>query len=158
MKRTIFALWAVLVGLSICTAQKIEMEKYFGGYEFSQNGESLKMKELMKAVEINSTSFELVKKARTNKTLAWMLGNSGGALVGFSIGQALGGGNGSWTIAGIGAGFIGVAIPIGISGNNKARKGVELYNSSLDTTTQYFQKPTFTFKASGNGIALVVKF
>ncbi|MGB5647091.1 MAG: hypothetical protein WBM55_08210 [Muriicola sp.] len=158
MKETVLALLAVFIGLSTCTAQKIEMEKHFGGYEFSQNGESLKMKELMKAVESNSTSFELVKKARTRKTWAWILGNSGSALVGFSIGHALAGGDEGWSIAGIGAGLIGVAIPLSISGNKKAIKGIKLYNSTLGPTTQSFQKPNIVIKANGDGIGFVVRF
>lgn len=158
MKKTILALCSVFIGISICTAQKIEMEKHFAGYDFYQNGESIKMKQLMKIVENNTSSYELIRKARTEKTFAWILGNSGSALVGFSIGNALGGGNDSWTIAGIGAGLIGVAVPLAISGNKKAKKGVEAYNSSLDTTSQYNFKPTYTLKTNAYGIGLVIRF
>ena len=50
----------------------------------------------------NTKALALIQSAKTNQTWAMLLGTAGGALVGFPIGTAIGGGNPEWALAGAG--------------------------------------------------------
>ena len=158
MKKTILTLIFTFATMTFCSAQKIEMEKVFGGYKFTQNGNQLAMKDLVKTMESNQKAFDLIKKAQSNNTLASIIGFAGGGLIGWPIGTAIGGGDADWTLAGIGAGLVAIGIPISSSANKKAKQAVELYNSTLDSTSFYEVKPEFKIIANGNGIGLSMNF
>ena len=158
MKQTILTLIIAVATMTFCNAQKIEMEKVFGGYKYTQNGNQMTMKDLVKTMESNKQAFDLIKKARLNNTLASIIGFAGGGLIGWPIGTAIGGGDANWTLAGIGAGIVAIGIPISSSTNKKAKQAVELYNSSLKSTSFYEFKPEFKVIASGNGIRLSMNF
>ncbi len=158
MKKTILTLAVVLTTLTFCNAQQIEMEKVFGGYKYTQNGNQMTMRDLVKTMESNQQAFELIKKAQSNNTLASILGFAGGGLIGWPIGTAIGGGDAEWALAGIGAGLVAIGIPISSSANKKAKHAVELYNSSLNPTSYYEFKPEFKVITNGNGIGLSMNF
>ena len=158
MKKTILTLTFALATLTFCNAQKIEMEKVFGGYKYTQNGKQMTMGDLVDAMESYQQSYELVKKAQSNNTLASIIGFAGGGLIGWPIGAAIGGGDANWTLAGIGAGLVAIGIPISSSANKKAKQAVELYNSSLNSTSFYKFKPEFKIMANGNGIGFSMNF
>lgn len=42
----------------ICNAQKIEIEKVFGGYKYTQNGKEMTMGNLVSTMESNSKALE----------------------------------------------------------------------------------------------------
>ncbi len=158
MIKTILTLIFAMVTFTFCNAQKIEIEKVFGGYKCTQDGKPMTMRDLANTMESNPDAFELIKKARTNNTLASILGGAGGALIGFPLGQALGGGDANWALAGVGAGLIVIGIPISSGAGKKVKQAVELYNSSLSPTSFYEFKPEFNVIANGNGIGLSVSF
>lgn len=158
MKKTILSLLIVLVTTTICDAQKIEMEKVFGGYKYTQNGIMLTMNDLVKTMESNQQAFELIKEAQSCNVLASIIGGAGGALIGFPLGTAAGGGEANWTLAGIGAGLVVIGIPISSKVNKKSKRAVEIYNTGLDTTSFNEFKPEFKILANGNGIGLSMRF
>jgi outer membrane lipoprotein SlyB len=158
MKNTILTLILALTTVTICNAQKIEIEKVFGGYQYTQNGNKLSMGELVKAMESNSEALIFMKKAKSNTVLATIFGGAGGALIGFPIGTALGGGDANWTLAGIGAGLIAIGIPISSGVNKNTKKAVDLYNSSLNSTSFFEFKPEFKIVTTANGIGLSMNF
>lgn len=158
MKKTTVTLILALFTVSICTAQKIEVEKVFGGYKYTQNGNQLTMKQLVKTMESNKQAFDLIKKAQSNNTIASVLAFAGGGLIGWPIGTAVGGGDANWALAGIGAGIVAIAIPISSSANKKANQAISLYNDSLDATSSYQFKPEFKIIANTNGIGLSMSF
>jgi len=158
MNKTILTLIFALATMTFCNAQKIEMEKIFGGYKYTQNGNQMTMKNLVKTMESNKQAFDLIKKAQSNNTLASIIGFAGGGLIGWPIGTAIGGGDANWTLAGIGAGLVAIGIPISSSANKKTKQAVELYNSSLNSTSFYEFKPEFKVIANGNGIGLSMNF
>lgn len=158
MQKTIVILIFTLATITFCNGQKIEIEEVFAGYKFTQNGNQMTMKDLVKTMESNKQAFYLIKKAQSNETLASIIGFIGGGLIGWPIGTAIGGGDANWALAGIGVGFIAVAIPISSSANKKAKEAVELYNSSLNSTSFYKFKPEFEVIATGNGIGLSMIF
>lgn len=158
MKKTILTLTIVLSALTFCNAQKIEIEKVFGGYKYSQNGNFMTMRDLVKTMASNQQAFQLIKKAQSSNTLASIIGSLGGGLVGFPIGTAIGGGDANWTLAGIGAGLVAISIPISSKANKNAKSAVELYNTSLNSTSYNEFKPKFKISANGTGIGLCITF
>jgi outer membrane lipoprotein SlyB len=134
------------------------MEKIFGGYKYTQKGNQMTMKDLVKTMESNKQAFELIRKAQSSNTLASIIAFTGGGLVGWPIGTAIGGGDANWTLAGIGAGLIAIGIPISSNVNKKTKQAVDLYNSSLSSTSFYEFRPEFKVIANGNGIGLSMNF
>lgn len=55
------------------------------------------------------------------KIVAYAFAYTGGALIGYTAGSAIAGNKANWAVAGIGAGLIGIAIPINIA--DKRRNG-----------------------------------
>jgi len=48
-------------------------------------------------------------------------------------------------------------LPIAIISSKNVKKGIDLYNSSLNLTSNYFQ-PEFKIIANGNGLGLSMNF
>jgi outer membrane lipoprotein SlyB len=158
MKKSVFTLAIMLLSLAFCNAQKIDIEKVFGGYKYTYNDELISLGDLANIMESNTEAFELIKKGRTNRSLSGVLGFVGGALVGWPIGNVIGGGDPNWTLAGIGAGVIVVAIPISSRANKNINQAVELYNASVDSKAYRKNKPEFHLIANGNGFGLSMNF
>lgn len=158
MKKPLLALIFTITALTFCNAQHIKVEKVFGGYKYTQNDEYMTMTDLVNAMENNTKAFELIKKAKSNSSIATILGFAGGGLIGFPIGQSLGGRDANWALAGIGAGLVAIAIPISSSANKKTNKAVELYNASLNSSAHYQFKPEFNIITNGNGVGFSVRF
>ncbi|QDH80704.1 hypothetical protein FKX85_17315 [Echinicola soli] len=156
MKKAMLTLVIVLSVSVLCCAQRIESHKVFGGYQYTQNGQHISFKHMTKAMESNPRAFDLIKKARTSNTFASIVGFAGGALIGWPIGAALGGGEPNWALAGIGAGLIVVTIPISSSANKKTHQAVDIYNSAFNSGTSF--KPELNFITNQNGIGLAMVF
>lgn len=148
MKKILAILFLTVLSSSMANAQKIEMEKVFGGYQFKQEGKTLLLKDMQEIMKENKEAFELVQSAKSNQTWALILGTAGGALVGFPIGTAIGGGDPEWALAGAGAALIVATIPIVKGFNRKTKKAVELYNDGISSTSYQFQ-PSFNLKING---------
>lgn len=84
---------------------------------------------------------------------------AGGALVGYPVGTAIGGGDPEWVLAGIGAGCIAVAIPLAIIGNKRCngRFAAEVKNNGNNYA---LRKPAkqIQLASTGNGIGLQLNF
>lgn len=158
MIKTFITLIFAISAITFCHAQKIEATKVFGGYKYTQNGTKMTMKDLVQTMKADAKSYQLIKKAQSDNTIASIIGFAGGALVGWPVGAAIGGGDPNWTLAAIGAGLIVVAIPIGSGANKKANLAVETYNKSLGITSFNEIKPKFNLILNGNGIGLSVNF
>lgn len=157
MKKIILTLLIVITTLTFCNAQKIDIEKVFGGYKYTQNDELISIGDLASIIESNTSAFELIKKGRTNRSLAAVLGFAGGGLIGWSIGTSVGGGDANWTLAGIGTGLVIIGIPISSRANKKINQAVELYNASFNSTSKTF-KPEFKIIANSSGFGLSMNF
>ena len=144
--------------MTLCIAQQSEIKKVFGGYKYYQNGENLRMGKLVKIMEPNPQVSQLIKRAQSNNSIAYVIGLAGGGLIGWQIGTNSAGGDANWTLAGIGAGLIAVGIPISLSVDKKKKQAVELYNSSLNSATHNEFKPEFKIITYENGIGLTMTF
>lgn len=138
-------------------AQQIQTEKVFGGYKFTQNNQSLSHEELTDIMKNNQQAFDLMESAKSNKIWSSIVGGIGGALIGFPIGTAIGGGDPEWTLAAVGAGFIAIGIPISNGYNRKTLKAVELYNQGFKDVSFQFQ-PEFNLNLKGSTIGISMSF
>ena len=114
--------------------------------------------DLASVIESNTKAFELIKKGRTNRSFAAILGFAGGGLIGWPIGTAVAGGKANWALAGVGAGLVIIGIPISSSANKKINQAVELYNASLNSTANNKLKPEFKIIANTSGFGLSMNF
>ncbi len=160
-KITILVLFVVLLN-SLATGQisndSIIIKKgAFGGSEFHQNNKRLTMSQLVKILKPNELAYKDIKSAQTGNTFAAILGGAGGFLIGYTLGTSIGGGESNWAVAGIGAGLIVAAIPIGSSANKKAISAVNKYNEGLKTIS-FLDKTEWKIAYTDNGIGLLVSF
>lgn len=144
--------------ISTCNSQTIESEKVFGGYTYTKDGKNLTMKDLRMQLDTHAESAALFRKARTNNTIASILGTAGGALVGYPVGTAIGGGDANWTLAGIGAGIIAVAIPVSSAANKRAKEAVDTYNIRVNTKEDLVSQTRFHVISNSRGAGLAVQF
>ncbi|WP_438972197.1 hypothetical protein [Polaribacter sp.] len=157
MKKLVAILFFTIVTSSVVSAQKIEMKKVFGGLVFEQQGKTLLLKDMESIMKENKKAVALIQSAKTNQTWSLVLGTTGGALVGFPIGTAIGGGEPEWAIAGVGAALIIATIPIVKGFNRKTKKAVDLYNNGVSSTSYQFQ-PSFNLKISGTNVGISMNF
>ena len=107
-------------------ADTISIKQVFGGYQFYQGEQRLNMNQLVNTMKPNEQAYKQIKSAQSTYTLASIVGFAGGAMVGWPLGAAMGGGEPNWSMAGIGAELIVVSIPISQSFNKKAKEAVEV--------------------------------
>ncbi len=158
MKNLLLTLIIIIGSITFSNAQKISAEKVFGGYKFTQKGKALTMSQLVTTMKSNPTSYKLIKSAKSNNLLAMVLGGVGGALIGYPLGTALGGGEPKWVLAGVGAGLVGIGIPVSRGANKKAKQAVDTYNSGLKVKKVTYFKPSFKINVKENAIGLSMSF
>ena len=156
MKKIFFTLIGLLI-FNVSFGQEIKIGTNLFGYKFEQNNNRLSWKEVIKKTESNIEANLLIKKAKSQNTISSILAFAGGGLIGIPLGQSISNKDPNWTLAYIGGGIAVIGIPIAIKASKNIRKGVELYNSSLKSTTSHFQ-PEYTIIVNGNGIGLAMHF
>lgn len=158
MKTLFISLVFICTSLAPLTAQEIQVEKTFGGYKYTQNGQSLTIGDMVRIMEPNEEALPVMKQARSNKTFAGILGFAGGFCIGYPIGQAIAGNDPVWTLAGVGAGLIIIAIPISNSANKKAKRAVGLYNASIGESSFHYRSPQLELMTGDHGLGICVRF
>lgn len=134
----------------------IEIRKGWGN-SFRYQGKLLVPKKLREIVSVNPESVKEIKRAQTNMVMGSILGGVGGALVGYPVGTAIGGGKANWTLAAAGAFAILVSIPFSVAANSHTTKAVRIYNEGIRQTTQV-NKLNFELGYTPDGIGVRVKF
>ncbi|MBI5372884.1 MAG: hypothetical protein HZA79_12750 [Sphingobacteriales bacterium] len=132
----------------------IEIHKNFFGTGFWGNDRKLTNAELMNTLSAHPAAHTEMKKARANQAFSTVFSFAGGALIGWPIGTAAGGGDPNWTLAAVGAGLVAIAIPFEIAFNKKAKNAISLYNSSLQKSSG--RKPVVNLGISANRARLVL--
>ncbi len=132
----------------------LELKSGFSGLRIIQQGKSLTLKQAVDVMQPVPEAISYLKKARSANTVASIISFAGGALIGWPLGTAIGGGDPQWELAIAGAGLIVTAIPFSIGAKKNAVRAVEAYNTSVQTVgkRQLRMKLAFT----GNGMGLVV--
>jgi hypothetical protein len=138
-------------------SDSIVVKKIFGGYKFLQNNQPLTVKQLGQTLQYNPEAAKLFQQAKPNVAAATLFALAGGALVGWPVGTALGGGKPSWELAGIGVGLIAISIPFSAGFNKNAKAAVAKFNQG--TRTSCFEKRTeFKLIFATNSVGLTIKF
>ncbi len=161
MKR-ILTIWLLLIaGFSFAFGQSssdsITIKKGFGGNQYYQNDQVLKLPQMVKIMKLNEQASKEIKTAQSTYTLASILGGAGGFMLGWPIGTALGGGEPNWTMAGIGAGLLLVSIPINQKFNTQVKTAVDTFNGDLPTSS-FFDKSELKLAFTNNGFGLSMRF
>ncbi len=139
------------------SSDPITIKKIFGGYIFLQNDQPLTLKQLGETMKSNPEAYKLFQQAKSNATVGTLFAIAGGALVGWPLGTATGGGKPSWELAGIGAGLIVVSIPFASASNKKTKQAVSIYNQGNKTSSVSW-KPEFKLNLSMNQVGVAMKF
>lgn len=130
---------------------EIKMYKTFGGARFEMDTLVLSPKQVLEIVKIEPLAYEKFKKAKANYNAAGALGFTGGLLVGFPIGTAIGGGEPEWGMAIAGGVLIVGSFSLNSIFRSHAFEAIELYNGKTARI-----KPEFQFY--GTGVRLVMRF
>jgi hypothetical protein len=102
MTRTISLITILLIISVSAFAQDstkiISATKVSGGYRFEQNGKPLTLKSMETIMKDDAKAFDYLEKAKTSSTIANILGYTGGFLIGYPLGTAIGAANryGHW--------------------------------------------------------------
>jgi hypothetical protein len=163
MKKMIFLMIMLfsISGISVAqsASDSIVVQKVFGGYSFIKDGKPMNLKNLKLTLQNNPQAYEVFRKAQGTYFMTSMLSYAGGYLIGYPIGTMLYGGEPQWVMAGIGAGLIAIAIPIGNEFNKRALNAVDIYNSNLKKkSSSVFDEAELRLAATANGVGLVLKF
>lgn len=130
----------------------IQVKKEAIGTSFLQDEEKLSPRELLEITRYNPSAYEEMKRAKSNNDASTVIGAIGGFLVGWPLGTALAGGDPNWTMAGIGAGLIGVSIPFTALYTKHARKAVDIHNQAIQQASR--NNFDFSIGITGNGLGL----
>jgi len=142
-----------LLIFSVCQSQTIEVEKTFGGYKFSQEGQLLKLNQMADIMESNPEALKLINSARINNSASTILGFAGGLV----IGSVLTSNRSRSLLIGGGASIL-AGIIISSSARNKAKKAVDIYNGSLDSNSYLDWNIELNIATNSDGVGLVMNF
>jgi len=132
LKKTLFCVLLLSTVFSATgqnTADTIEVRKVFGTV-FRYKGKNQTPKQLLDLMAPIPEAYKEMEIARSNNTTSAILGFIGGAMVGWPLGTAIGGGDPNWALAGIGAGIIVLSIPFSSAYTRHAKKAAALYNGT----------------------------
>lgn len=167
MAKTITFLAVLLFGFSF--AQEIKLNK--SAKKFEKEGVSYKLSEY-KTQFTNPVAKNYIQKGRASRTVANIMGFSGGLLIGAGLPNVLTSEKSAkiynpytdsfttvktkkpgWTYVGVGIGLVAVAIPLAVIGKNQVKKGVETENKFAPKAQNYYQ-----FDFTGEGLSLTYNF
>ncbi len=117
------------------TIDTIVTKKGFGGYVYFKNKKNVSKYQLVNVMRSNAKAYKQINSALPNDYLAKIFSYAGGGLIGWPIGAALSGGKPNWSLAGIGAGLIVVAIPIGKQCDKKINNAIRIFNDGIKATS-----------------------
>jgi hypothetical protein len=99
----------------------------------------------------------MMKRAKSNSDISTVLGFAGGLMLAWPVGTAIAGGDPNWILAGIGAGFLAIGIPLSMSASKTMFQAVQIYNSKLNGT--YFEQGLLLrLGVTSSGVRLRVDF
>lgn len=132
-------------------------EKSGGGLNVKQNGRFLNQNELFDVLNEDVEASRYVGRYKTKNVLGAILGGAGGALIGFPVGQAIGGGDPQWLLALAGVGVLAIAIPIAITADKDIKTGIDVYNQNLENSA-WLTKPVLRLGGQQYGVGMALRF
>jgi hypothetical protein len=157
--RSLFFLTFLIASSSFAIGQDlsdtVEVQRSFSPV-FRQNGQRLKVRDLLEITRSNPSAFQEMRIAKSNYDASMVFGYVGGFLVGWPLGTALGGGKPNWALAAAGGGLILVSLPFSSGFAKHAMKAMAIYNDDLKKSARNPVKMNVGFSATG--IKLQMKF
>ena len=126
------------------------------GYPLKYQGEVVTMKKLGELFADNPNANLEFDAAKTNQTLGMIFAYSGGFMLGWTLGTAIGGGDPNWALAGAGAACIIIAIPLATAAKKRTLQAVELYNAGLSQVEA--SRLQLNIAGGKDGLGLVLRF
>jgi predicted MFS family arabinose efflux permease len=145
----LFALLFFLITFT-ASAQRIEIYKTFGGVQFERDGVAISVRQVQSILTTNPDAHALFKKARTNSSVASVMGFTGGLLIGVPLGTALVGGDPEWSLALAGAGVLVLSIPFNKAFQRNAVDALDQYNAQQPST--HALRGEFFLSSAGAGM------
>ena len=124
---------------------------------YLQGATPLMPRDLLRITKAVPPAYQEMRKAKSNYDAGSVFAYAGGFLVGFHLGQVLGGDDVEWGVLGVGTGVALLSIPFFSTYAKRTEKAVELYNSGIAGLPQR-QRPVFRAGIGNGGISLSVRF
>ncbi len=138
--------------------EEIEMKLNFLGYRFYKDGERLTWKELANETKSVENANFLIKRAKSQNTIANVLAFTSGALLGVVLAQEMNDRDPNWELAYASGGLLIVGFHLSFRAFNNVNKGVDTYNLSVAPKSSYRFEPEFHMVNNQNGFGLALRF
>lgn len=138
--------------------EEIEMKLNFLGYRFYKNGERLNWKELVEATASVEEANLLIKRGKSQNTIANLLAITSGTLTGIVLAQEFNDREPTWELAYASGGLLLVGFHLSFRAFNNVNKGVDSYNIAIASKSAYRFEPEFHLVSNQNGIGLALRF
>ena len=148
---------SVVTMASYAQTDTISYTKQKGGYVFEYDGRPLKPKMMLDVVKYHPEAYNYMKKAKGNWGTGMFFAYVGGALIGWPLGTALAGGDPNWALAGVGAGFVLITIPLSKGYTKNAIKAADAYNASKNMSAMRDNHEWY-LGVNAHGLTLSLKF
>jgi len=149
------AFYCAASGFSQAAGDTIEIQQKLGKV-YLTDGKPMLARDLYSLLNTNEEATLKVKQAKSNLFPLYLFSIAGGFLIGWPLGTAIGGGEANWTLALIGVGLVGLAIPFQVGYNKNIYQAVRIYNAGVQKSVS--NKATMELGITGNGIGVVVRF
>lgn len=135
----------------------IKRVEYKNGFRYQQADKLLKSTDFKYILSKDKTSLKYFRNAQTLGGFANAIAFTGGFCIGYPIGYAIRGYNMNWSLFSMGCGFVLLAVPISIAGNNKLKMAIDTYNRNLKPISEVNQLDVkLGFTQNGIGITLTL--
>lgn len=134
---------------------KLHLKSNFFGNKFYKGDTIISVNQVLYEMAPNESVYNLMKSAKTDFVFAQILGATGGILLGWEVGTAIGGGDLNWVVAGVGAAAIAISIPVSINFRKKANSAIIKHNNLIAGANN---KPTYHVGFNGRGLRLQYRF
>jgi hypothetical protein len=131
---------------------------YFSGNKYYKGVWSITQEKAFNIMMENGEAYRLALQGKKLQTISMVVNITGGVLIGYPLGAALGGAEDPmFFLAGIGAGIVLLGIPIYSSANRKIHEAIEVYNESIETAyyrnSRFIKEIKLTAGSAGIGVA-----
>jgi len=137
------------------TPDSILMRREGLTYKYYHKGIILSNIELSGILSLNQSAFQEFKSARSSIAMTYILGFSGGFLIGWPIGTAIAGKDPQWYMAAIGGGLILLSIPFSRDAKMKTHNAIDIYNGGLSKASYIKKEVLLGFTTNGIGVCLI---
>jgi len=140
---------------------KLKLESGFFGNKYYKGVWSISRGEAFNMLSENGEAYNLAIEGEKLQKTSTIISAVGAALIGYTVGSALGGAEDpKWYIAGIGGGIVLISIPIYSTGNKKIHEAIEVYNEE-ELSASLNHKPfidKISIAAGSDGVGLRLTF